>query len=779
MTKIAVTAIASLAIISATNAKPKKKTKSTVAQEVDLTKASFKEIMDRYVFVADFNQKPAERPVSGEFIWKYPLKPPPVEFNLDLNVDDLRNMIFQVRGIGAKVEVLNVGRVAYMEGDHDRAHAVWLQGRQEFKDDARYNKIFEFYMGVNALTSYEKLMQQQKDKADDKELKKYLQRAAYFFAATFILRRDIAEERITKYAPWALFNLAVIYYRFERMPSVYGAATEGLATLLLQGKSTHRAKLRQLLAEAHIKNQDLVSAIQELDTALRQDPDPREAARILNRAADIYYDLNNYELAADLYGMASAIDRERFVYNPGHAILRGESEFWLGRFHEAESILKAAVDYSLKLDGNDWLHTSGIMPWVWLRIADAKLVQSVATKAPKQNQLQDSARLAYFKVQTEFPKSEAARIAEVRGACMEMPKYEGQNVKHARALLADVKTKQDIPDILMELVWACDAGSYSQREQSDQMVAKVKEFAEKFPNSRFLDEMLPPVRNVNASKIDDYFAKKNWGDATEFFEQKRSTLFPKISSKLAANLWEAYVSTSRSPEAIDFWPQASKNMKSDTDVLRQAAFLFEIAADKKGAKLRSDLKALNQVLNERKWQDQPPQEAVQYLARVYVTKEAHQGYVWMMNIAETWSTREENALCSVIFPLLSRVANDRNATTRAKNNARDRIKARSDADIAAIKDPSCKQSWIDLEARVLTQRDLEQKYASRLTWPLEGAWLERQWTWSEELNSLGRREEAKVVWKRIAEKAPAESFEAKMAKTRLDPRKTEYESLWR
>jgi tetratricopeptide (TPR) repeat protein len=770
---------AAVILISAANPSPKNKRKQEISREQDLTKASFKEILDRYVFVADFNQKPAERNVSKEFLWKYPLKPPPVQFPLDLNLEDLRTMIFQVRGIGPKVEGLNVGRVAYMQGDHDLAHAIWLQGRQEFKDDVATNKIFEFYMGVNALTSYKKKLDQKNVDENDQNIKGYLQRAAYFFAATYILRRDVPDERITVHAPWALYNLAVIYHRFDRMPSVYGAATEGLSVLLSQGKTLHRAQFRQLLAEAHIKNQDPVSAIQELDTAIRQDPDPAQAARIFNRAADIYYDFNNYELASDLYGLASAIDRERMVYNPGHAMLRGESEFWLGRFAEAERLLMGAADYSLKMPGSDWLHRSGMMPWVWLRIADTKLVRSATASAAERKKLQDQARLAYFKVQTEFPKTEASRIAEVRGACMEMPKYEGQNVKHARELLADVKEKKDIPEILMELVWACDAGSYSQREKTDRMVDKIKEFSDKYPNSKFLDDMIPPVREVNASKIDEYFDKKNWEEATDFFEQKRSTLFSKVSPKLAANLWEAYVSTSRSADAIEYWPQAVKSIQDDSDALRQAAFLFEAVADKKGSKLRADLTGLNKKLMTRKWRGKPSPRSIQNLSRVYVTKDAHLGYVWMMNIADSWSAGDEDALCSVIFPLLSRVTADRHSTAQAKNAVLERLTSRKDDEISAIKDSGCKQSWIDLEARVLGKKVLEKKYAARAAWPLEGAWLERLWTWSEELNTQGRREDAKSIWKRIAEKAPSDSFEAKMAKTRLDPRKTEYESLWR
>jgi tetratricopeptide (TPR) repeat protein len=547
----------------------------------------------------------------------------------------------------------------------------------------------------------------------------------------------------------------------------------------VQGQTTHRAHFRQLLAEAHIKNQDLISAIQELDTAIRQDPDPKEAARMFGRAADIYYDLNNYELASDLYAMASALDHELMIYRPGQALIRAENEFWLGKFAEAERLLKGAADYAIRMPGHDWLQASGMMPWVWLRVADTILVRSAAAAGEQKKSLLSSARLAYFKVQSEFPKAEAARIAEVRGACMEMPKYEGQNVKHAREFLDDVKIKKDIPEILMELVWACDAGSYSQREKTDHMVSKIKEFSDKYPSSRFLDEMLPPVREVNASKIQEYLEKKQWEEATDFFEQKRSTLFPKVSADLAAKLWQAYVSTSRSAEATEFWPSASRSLDSDVDALRQAAFLFEAATDKRGGKLRPELLAINKKISGRKWRTKPSQESMQYVARIYAAKDVSLAYPWLMDLAVDWSAGDENAQCSVIFPLLSRIMADKKSSAQARAAVRKRINELGDDVILAIKEKDCQQSWIDLEARVLEKKDLEGRYAKRLDWPLSGAWLERQWTWSEELNANGRRDDALSVWKRIAEKAPPDSFESKMAKTRLDPRKTEYESLWR
>lgn len=769
----------------ATGEQKKKSKKSSqkveAPKEFDLNTASFKEILDRYVFIADFNQKSPERPVSDEFFWKYPFKLPPLTFHLDLEQYDLRSLIFQVKGSGRRTAVFNSGRAAFLDGDYQKAHEIWLAGREEYKDDATANKIFEFFLGVNAMAFLKQTLADTKAPPDQAVIDGIQKRIAYFFAAVFILRRDVPEPRIDPLTPWALYNIAAIYYKFEKFPSVYGAAQEGLSALLKDGKTEHRSEFRQLAAESHIRNNDLMSALQELDTALRQDPDPKQAVRIFNRAGDIYYGLNNYELAEDLYAMASAIDRERKAYNAPQSILRGETAFWLGKFEDSERLFKFALDSAMRTAGNEWLQDSQTLPWGMLRIGDSLLARAMVAKDKRKTDLLEKARLAYFSVQTNYPKSESARIAEVRGACMEMPNYEGKNVKHARELLEDVKEKKDLPENLMELVWACYAGSYSDREKTDEMVSKIQDFADKYPRSRFLPGMIPPVRDVQASKIDEYFKKQQWENATDFFEQKRATLFPTISPALAENLWTAYVATSRSEKAMEFWPKTPKPPATDLDALRRAAFLYEGSALKDGRKLSAAKRSFDKELADRSWESKPTKEQADYLGRVLASRNVATAYPWILKIQDAWTKGDDQSGCSVLFPLLSRIHDDKQSSPQSRAEVKRRTKEYGASELAKLreKDPSCFQSWLDLEAKVLSPKELEKLYEPRGDWPLAGAWLERAWGFSEELNALGKRDAALKMWKVIAEKAPADSFEARMAKTRLDPTRTEYESLWR
>ena len=759
----------------------KNKVQTEDSKELDLNSASFKEILDRYVFIADFNQKPSERPVSQEFFWKYPFKMPPINFEIDGDRYDLNSLVFQVKGAGRRTALFNDGRAAFLERDYQKAHAIWLAAREEFKDDVKVNRLFEFFLGINALAAYKKKIADVKTPADPAELDGILKRVAYFFASTFILRRDVPDARIDPYAAWALYNIAAIYNKFDRMPSAYGASQEGLASLLKEGNKLHRSEFRQIAAEAQMRNHDLMSAVQELDTALRQDPDPKQAKRIFNRAGDIYFTLNNYELAEDMYAMANSIERDLKGYDASQAILRGETAFWLGRFDDAEKTFKFAVDSAMRVSGNEWLQDSQTIPWALLRVADSLLARAATATGKKKTELLEKARLAYFSVQTNYPKSESARIAEVRGACMEMPGYEGKNVKHARLLLEDVKQKNDVPENLMELVWACYAGSYSEREKTDEMVTKIQEFSDKYPRSKFLQAMIPPVRDVQASKIDEYFKKKQWENATDFFQQKRATLFPKISDELAANLWTAFVSTSRSQEALEFWNKNQKPLSSDTDALRRAAFLYEASPSKNKSPIASARKALEKELSARQWGSKPSKEDVDYLARVLASRDVVTAYPWILKVQDIWTKSDKDAPCTVLFPLLSRIDSDKRASSQLRADVKRRTREFGDTNLAGMKDkdPSCFQSWIDLEAKVLSPSDLGPIYQKRQDWPLDGAWLERSWTYAEELNARGKRAEASKIWKEIAEKAPKDSFEARMAKTRLDPTRTEYESLWR
>ena len=130
-----------------------------------------------------------------------------------------------------------------------------------------------------------------------------------------------------------------IYFRYERWAPAYGALQDALNFLRETGRKERRASFRRMQSELFIKNRDYLNAAQELDLALRQDPNPDTAGLIFARLGDIYFDLNNFELAEDMYALAIRIDKERKNIRPWQYILRGESLFWLGKFTLAQKMM--------------------------------------------------------------------------------------------------------------------------------------------------------------------------------------------------------------------------------------------------------------------------------------------------------------------------------------------------------------------------------------------------------------------------------------------------------
>ena len=66
----------------------------------------------------------------------------------------------------------------------------------------------------------------------------------------------------------------------------FGAAETGLNFLRKTGRKEYRPVFHRMAAEAHIKNRSYLDAARELDTAIRQDPEPTEAAAAFARVGD-------------------------------------------------------------------------------------------------------------------------------------------------------------------------------------------------------------------------------------------------------------------------------------------------------------------------------------------------------------------------------------------------------------------------------------------------------------------------------------------------------------
>lgn len=732
-----------------------------------LDQQSFADIIAKYTLVGDFEEKDAERPVSDEVFWKYNYVLPKVEFPVHYALTDPKKEMPPTRGAGRAIDHMNRGRVLFLEKKYAEAKSTWLSAR------ARYGKEFPFHRRNDFFTGYGFLNQSYADAkekgvpVDDAAIRGNMANAATFLSWALILKADQPDPVVDEMTPKGLYNLAAIYWKFDRFAGAYGAADTGMNFLRKTGRREYRPAFHRILAESFVKSRSYLEAVQELDQAIRQDPDPVEAAAAFARIGDIYYDLNNYDLAEDAYGLGAKIDEDMRQMNPAQLVLRGESLFWLGRFSESQKILHFA------LQGGVYRNVTQALPpefggWASLRIADSYLARGQF----------DKAKLEYYKVGHEYRSHPAGRVAKMREACLELPFYNGNNVKHARELLEEAK-KGEMPPVAQELAWSCQVASYTERERTAEMLGRVKDFAGTYPESRFLKSFVTPVREYQAAQIEPYFEKGDVYRALSFFEKNRKTLFPKVPEDLQRRLFVAYADVHKAKAAAEFFPAYHKTPDSDMKVLREAVVAAEMV-DQRGGEAWVKRNKLNQIeLPKRRWSQAPGPLASNYFNRMLAVSTLNGHLDWLYSLARNFGAHDEAYLCDVEYPMLSRL-NEAGARRRALVEKRALELIQGHLPGLFRQDESCALSLLELEARGLraTPKDLATRYLARADWPLVGGYLHLYWTISEHVFDSGELPSARKMWEVIRDKGPPASPEVEFAKARLDPTKTEFEKLW-
>ncbi len=737
---------------------------------------SFDDIISSYLFIGDFSTKSESPSPTGDNFWRYPFKFEPFYPELDLKVEDIKSKSFRVIGGDELAKSMAKSRNEFLSGNIVEAQETLSQARSKWGLDPLMNRRSEFHLALINLTLLAELLKDKPvDYQIDEAIKKSMTRCAYFLSAVFILRKDLSDPEIDKHTLWGLYNLAVLYHKLERWSIMVGAIDQGLTEHLKQGRSDFRAKLRRMLAEIFIKGADYLSAIQEIDTTIRQDKNQKTAAQLFARAGDIYYALNNFDLAAAAYEQAHAIDKLNKNIDPTRALFYGESKFWLGQYADASKLLDSAERASLQ-SNNDWLASSGQLSWLGLRRRDA------ASAMARTKEDLSRVRLGYFQVEEQFKGSEPARIAKVRGICTELPTFEGNNVRHAREEL-QLLIKENLPEKLMESTEACYTESYSQREKTDLMVEKVKQFADKYPQSKALERMIPAVVDVKSETIQEYFSKKQYDLATELFEKRRNILYQNISPSLAKQLFVAYTTLYRSEKANEFWTTlnapSNKSLLADLNPLLVLSYLADTSP------ITNPKTPLNNAWKQAIIQASKPSipenaNNSELLRRIIQSQPSNAEVVkTIFGIISSWNKdREWKRICDEEMPLLQKLKKlnpnkDPSITAVLKSQKSSAIK-----DLLAV-DTSCFHSWIQLERETLNLTELKSNYLERAEWPLTGPWLESVWLIAEKFHQNKQSENAQALWQKIVKDAGADTIEHKLAKDRLDEVKPESEKIWK
>lgn len=791
------------------------KPKRAPAPELPLDQQSAQNIVDKYFFVADFNVKPETRFIpGGEVFWRYPLTLPKIKFPIELK-PITENDIPPMPGSGRFYEHLNRGRMLMIAGDYKEAKATWLSARARYGTQYPEHRRLDYLIALSFLYLADQ-------EPNEKARRNHHNNAATFLSWAYQQKADHPDAFLDKMAPEAIYRLASVYYLYERYAAAYGATTDGLNFLRKTGRTEYRTQMRRMLAESYIQNRSYLEAVQEIDTAIRQDRHSPLIAKLFARVGDIYFDLNNFDLAEDAYALAGRIDRENRIIEPAQLVLRGESLFWLGRYAEAQKQFYFALN-SLSLPEaqsdlpNEFAALASIrFADAWLARADHKAVkqareqltqvrqnpktkdnptavQAAEKKLDTTMEPYEQAKLAYFKHINDFRGHPTEIQARLRLACLELPEYEGHNIEHARQLLEEVKSltaKDDkehaslaaLPPAAIEMAWACQVASVAQHERTPEMVAKVKEFSKRYPNSDLLNQLVDPVREVQAHKIEPYFAANDLYGATEFFEKTRRSLYPHVTDDLKKQLFVAYVDTYRSEKAAEFYSSYAKTATSDLDMLRLAVAAAELAGGKKPGPWTRTNATNAKNLATRTWTIAQSPAVELMVDRIAATGAAAPHWPWMLQLNKTWAQGDVRKQCELVYPLVSRLNQTPHITPALRKEVTTTALQLVDSALdAAFKEQiNCGHALLELEAQLLQKKPkvLAEKYLTRTFVPIDQITANLIWSLAESLHAQKNPQLSRALWQHLVNVGGTEIPEVKFAKARLDNRRTEFEKLW-
>lgn len=734
----------------------------------DIKKKSFEEIIKSYSIVGDFSQKRTYRQVSDEIFWPYKYKIIQPTFKIEPQFTSLKTELPPTEGHGRAVDHINKGRKFYLEGNYEAAKDTWLSSRARFGTTNMFHRRNDYLLGYAFL----KLALEDKLKNGyswlNPNISMMLDNATTFLSWAYMIKKDIQDPLVDQNTPKGLYNLASIYFIKNRYSGAFGAATEGLNFLRRTGRKDYRTSLRRILAESFIRNRSYLAAVRELDTAIRQDPDMSQAAKIFARIGEIYFDLSNYELARDMFLLANELHSRLGLTDPQLNILLGETMFWLGDFELALYFLNSGIHASTYQKSTRQLHNT-ILKQGNLRLADAYLAAKKYEKA----------KLHYFKVEMNFPRTAVSEIARVRRACLELPFYKGNNVKHARELLQSVRSQSiDMPKAAIEQAWACEVSSYSKAEQNSKMLSRIREFYAKYPKSKFLASLIEPLKSIKQKKLNNFLEAEDSYSLVEYFEANRTRLFSRPSEAMKKKLFAAYVDIHLSDKAKEFY-NAYRKESGNLATIRKILFILENNLDKE-SNFRIQLDDFQKSLINSPLSPSEQNLASGYLTRLSAVASSVDLNVWLLREYKAKSSDDPTIVCDLIFPTLSRLQTIIN--TKQSSILKKEVSQINASIFPQIIDsqPSCATSMLDLEyqAHLKNPKELYEIYKTRYTWENNQLLNSYILSLSEDLHKARQSNEATELLRTLLARTPPATIEHKLAKQKLERLSTVQENLW-
>lgn len=478
------------------------------------------DILKRYVFYGDFSEKEIR-----------PAKKYPYFFKLDTVFSplDVKFVVFpklkHTAGHGPAIQALNNGISIFRMNKYQ----LVIQRLTEFvkhheKTDIRWK--IDFLIGM---AYYNMGLANLKDltfthiKRNKKNHDDVMMGLSYIYTSLN-----------TKYdhnlAFFAFYNLILGLYSEGHHELCYRFADRVLREFKM---SQFHFPIALIKADLLVANKDFRLAVEELDKAIRFYGKIPGVAQAFYRVAEIYFFLNNYLLADEVFKMAMLIDPQFIKTQPILIWDIAESKFWMG--DDA-----GAIPYYMLLKEN-FLHTvQG--KHALMRLGDSYLNMDKMDKA--EYWYQRSNLLHGGQLTGKISKLVLSYIKFVRKKKLKnLSQVEDTEMQEYLKFLQDLEAGAPRQSFLGEI-----AGYYHLQIRkrrfglSQKIIDDAKDFILKYPTSQFNPSLRPDFITFLRKNFDTYYQQKKYGLALSYYEKNYETLYKDNTSaallmRLLAGYW--------------------------------------------------------------------------------------------------------------------------------------------------------------------------------------------------------------------------------------------------
>ena len=384
--------------------------------------------------------------------------------------------------------------------------------------------------------------------------------------------------------------------------------------------------------------------------------------------------------------------------------------------------------------------------------------QMKAKKAAQKDisKLEKTTILAYYRVQHRFPNSDAASLAKLRLACLQLPKFKHKLRKHTRDTLRELENSA-IAAPMIELAIHCDLENYYSKEKDQEFIDRIKRLVRTFPKTIYKEEYIPDIKEFHRRKFHKYLAQNETFLALKFFETYREKIFPKeLSSKTERAIFRAYVDSFQSEKADLYKESMLSEPMTSHDILRLAAFSLERAEKETDEKKLTKLKEIKDIVNKNalkhKWENKFSEKFKSLLTRIGIAKNNSMFFPWYYKLISKKDFMKSKRLCEMHYPILKRWMQSLDSKQVIRTHL-SKIMDEYFPEQFQINN-RCASSLLDLEQQAY--RSLEvvyaKKWAQRLHWPKIKKVLNYTWKASEILYEGGNKKSAKKIWLYLRDK---------------------------